>query len=120
MSRAETANKHARAIERSRRAACSGLKRRNAAARRDSWATAAELGLEPRRADADDVGINVTRSTALSTARTPVSATRVEPPTLEELRLKLATHVVDAQRAELQRHISRLADAGTESEERAA
>jgi hypothetical protein len=46
----------------------------------------------------------------MSTARPPVSATRAEPPTLEELRLKLAQHVVDAQREDLQRQISRLAD----------
>ena len=56
----------------------------------------------------------------MSTTRTPASATRVEPPTLEELRLKLAQGVADAQRAELQRHIRRLEDAGTEREAKAA
>jgi hypothetical protein len=52
----------------------------------------------------------------MKTVRTPVSASRAEPPTLEELRLKLAQHVADAQRAELQQHISRLADDGNERE----
>ena len=56
----------------------------------------------------------------MSTGRIPVSATPVEPPTLEEVRLKLAQYVVDAQRAELQRHIRRLAEAGTEDEAKAA
>jgi hypothetical protein len=42
--------------------------------------------------------------------------TRAEPPTLEELRLKLAQYVVDAQRAELQRYISQLADDENERE----
>jgi hypothetical protein len=56
----------------------------------------------------------------MSTARTPVSAAHVEPPTLEELRLKLAQSVVDAQRAELQRQIARLSDAEDERETKAA
>ena len=56
----------------------------------------------------------------MNTARTPVSATRAEPPTLEELRLKLAQHVVDAQRAELQRHMRLLADEGNKGDENAA
>ena len=56
----------------------------------------------------------------MSTERTPVSATHVEPPTLEELRFKLAQSIVDAQRAELQRHILRLADARVEHETKAA
>jgi hypothetical protein len=50
----------------------------------------------------------------MSAPRTPVSATRAEPPTIEELRVKLAQQVVDAQRAELQREIRRLTDAGNE------
>lgn len=56
----------------------------------------------------------------MSTPRPLASATRVEPPTLDELRLKLAQYAVDAQRAELQRHIRRLADAATAREEKAA
>lgn len=52
----------------------------------------------------------------MSTERRPVSATPVEPPTVEELRLKLAQYAIDAQRAELQREISRLADAANERE----
>jgi hypothetical protein len=50
----------------------------------------------------------------MSTERDPVSATRVEPPTVEELRVKLAQYAFDAQRAELQREIARLADAAKE------
>jgi hypothetical protein len=56
----------------------------------------------------------------MSTAHTPDSATRREPPTLEELRLKLAQYVVDAQRAELQQHIGQLLNAGTERDAKAA
>jgi hypothetical protein len=56
----------------------------------------------------------------MTTARTAVSATRVEPPTLEELRLKLAQHVVDAQRADLERHISQLTDDVNERKANAA
>jgi hypothetical protein len=50
----------------------------------------------------------------MSTARDPVSAAGVEPPTVEELRVKLAQYAFDAQRAELQREIARLADAAKE------
>jgi hypothetical protein len=56
----------------------------------------------------------------MSTTHTPDSATRGEPPTLEELRLKLAQYVVDAQRAELQQHIGQVLNAGTEREAKAA
>jgi hypothetical protein len=56
----------------------------------------------------------------MSTARTPDSASRVQPPTLEELRLKLAQDVVDAQRAELQRQLRRLADADPRREPESA
>jgi hypothetical protein len=52
----------------------------------------------------------------MDTERIPDSANPVEPPTLEELRVKLAQYAFDAQRAELQRQIRRLADAGTERE----
>jgi hypothetical protein len=54
---------------------------------------------------------------AMSTERPPVSATPVEPPTIEELRLKLATYAADAQRAELQRYIRELAEAAAERED---
>lgn len=56
----------------------------------------------------------------MSTAHTPDPATRREPPTLEELRLKLAQYVVDAQRAELQQHIGQLPNAGTERDAKGA
>jgi len=56
----------------------------------------------------------------MSTPRDPDSTTSAEPPTIEELRLKLAQHAVDAQRAELQRHIRQLADAANEREAEAA
>jgi hypothetical protein len=56
----------------------------------------------------------------MSTERIPVSASPVEPPTLEEVRLKLAHYVVDAQRAELQRQIRRLAETGTKDGSKAA
>jgi hypothetical protein len=56
----------------------------------------------------------------MSTAHTPDSTTRREPPTLEELRLKLAQYVVDAQRTELQQHIDQLLNAGTERDAKAA
>jgi hypothetical protein len=56
----------------------------------------------------------------MSTPRNPASVSRREPPTLEELRLKLAQYLVDAQRAELQEHIGRLLNAGTEHETKAA
>jgi hypothetical protein len=49
--------------------------------------------------------------------RPPVSATGVEPPTIEELRMKLAQYVIDAQRDELQREIARLANAAEEQRE---
>jgi hypothetical protein len=55
---------------------------------------------------------------AMSTER-PGSATRAEPPTIEELRLKLATYAVDAQRAELQRSIRELAEPASEREDNA-
>jgi hypothetical protein len=45
---------------------------------------------------------------------------RLEAPTLEELRIKLAQYALDAQRAELERHIRRLADAGTQDSANAA
>ena len=54
----------------------------------------------------------------MSTAHTPDSEPRREPPTLEELRLKLAQYVVDAQRAELQQHIGQLLNAETEETRR--
>ena len=50
----------------------------------------------------------------MSTPRDPDSTTSVEPPTVEELRVKLAQYAFDAQRAELQREIARLADAAKE------
>jgi hypothetical protein len=56
----------------------------------------------------------------MSTAHNPDSATRREPPTLEELRVKLAQHAVDAQRAELHQHIDQLLNAGTEHDAKAA
>jgi hypothetical protein len=52
----------------------------------------------------------------MDTERTPDSATPVEPPTLEELRMKLAQYAFDAQRAELQQQIRRLAAAASERE----
>lgn len=56
----------------------------------------------------------------MSTAHTPDSEPRREPPTLEELRLKLAQYVVDAQRAELQQHIGQLLNDETERDAKAA
>jgi hypothetical protein len=56
----------------------------------------------------------------MSTPRHHASATRVEPPTLDELRLKLAQYVVDAQHAELQQQSRQLADAATARESKAA
>jgi hypothetical protein len=55
----------------------------------------------------------------MDTARTSDSVTRVEPPTVEELREKLAQYAIDAQHADLQRHIRQLADAGTQGETKA-
>jgi hypothetical protein len=52
----------------------------------------------------------------MDTPRTPASAKPAEPPTLEELRLKLAQDMADAQHAELQRLIRQLADAATQRE----
>ena len=49
--------------------------------------------------------------------RPPVSATGVEPLTIEELRMKLAQYVIDAQRDELQREIARLVNAAEEQRE---
>ena len=56
----------------------------------------------------------------MSTPRDPDPTTSAEPPTIEELRLKLAQYAVDAQRAELQRHIRQLADTANEREAEAA
>jgi hypothetical protein len=53
----------------------------------------------------------------MSAARIPVSANIAKPPTLEELRAKLAQLEMDAQRAELQR---RLANAASEHDAEAA
>jgi hypothetical protein len=50
----------------------------------------------------------------MNSERISDSANPVEPPTLEELRIKLAQYAFDAQRAELQRQIRRLADAAAE------
>jgi hypothetical protein len=80
----------------------------------------AELGLLPAAQMPMTLGSNSTRSTAMSTPRDPDSTTSAEPPTIEELRLKLAQYAVDAQRAELQRHIRQLADAANEREAEAA
>jgi hypothetical protein len=80
----------------------------------------AELGLLPAAQMPMTLGSHVTRSTAMSTPRDPDSTTSVEPPTVEELRLKLAQYAVDAQRAELQRHIRQLADTANEREPEAA
>jgi hypothetical protein len=43
----------------------------------------------------------------------------VEPPTLEELRAKLAQHLVDAQGAELRREIRRIERSASEERDRA-
>jgi hypothetical protein len=56
----------------------------------------------------------------MSTEGPSVPGNRIEPPTIEQLRLKLAQSVAEAQSAELQRHIRRLTDASTEGEAEAA
>ena len=56
----------------------------------------------------------------MSTEGPSVPGNRIEPPTIEELRLKLAQHATEAQSAELQRLIRRLTNASTEGEAEAA
>jgi hypothetical protein len=56
----------------------------------------------------------------MSTADTPDSTTRREPPTPEELLLKLAQYVVDAQRTELRQQIGQVVNTGTERDAKAA
>ncbi len=56
----------------------------------------------------------------METPRPSDSVPHREAPTLEELRVKLAQYAIDAQRAELELHIRRLADAETQSGAKAA
>ena len=56
----------------------------------------------------------------METPRPSDSVPRLEAPTLEELRVKLAQYAIDAQRAELEMHIRRLADAGSQGNAKAA
>jgi hypothetical protein len=66
------------------------------------------------------MGSTRAEETAMSTEGPSVPGNRIEPPTIEQLRLKLAQDVAEAQSAELQRHIRRLTDASTEGEAEAA
>jgi hypothetical protein len=62
---------------------------------------------------ADDVGINIDRSTAMH-HRHPRLGDPVAPLTLDELRAKLTQHAIEAQSAELQRELRRLELAAVE------
>jgi hypothetical protein len=73
----------------------------------------ADLGLVSGPLPADDVGINIDRSTAMH-HRHPQLGDPVAPLTADELRARLTQHAIEAQSAELQRELRRLELAAVE------